>query len=100
MDLAAEVAEPALDRAVHVLVLVEIARRIVCDLGQPRLRLGELFVREQSGPVQPLRVLDARLAVVREQLRVVGVEERPHGGVEGATDPARPERHPVTPSAR
>ena len=54
VDLAAEVAELALDRAVHVLVLGEIARRVLRDLGQPRLRLGELVVGEQAGRVQPL----------------------------------------------
>ena len=100
MDLAAEVAELALDRAVHVLVLGEIAGRVLRDLGEPRLRLGELVVREQPGAVQPLGVLEARLAVVREELGVVGVEERPDRRVERAADPARPERHPATPSAR
>ena len=41
-------------------------------------------------------MLEARLAVVGEQLGVVGVQERPHRGIERAADPARPERHPVT----
>ena len=65
------------------------------DLGEPLLGLGELVVDEQAGRVQPLGVLEGRLAVVREQLGVVGVEERPDRGVERAADPARPERHPA-----
>ena len=100
VDLAAEVAELPLDRAVHVLVLGEVPGRVLGDLGEPRLRLGELGVGEQTGGVQPLRVHEARLAVVREQLGVVGVQEGPDGGIERAADPARPERHHTTPSAR
>ena len=38
MDLPAEVAELPLDRAVHVLVLGEVAGRVERDLGEPRPR--------------------------------------------------------------
>jgi hypothetical protein len=82
MDLAPEVTQLSLDRAVHVLVLGEIPGGILRDLGEPCLCLGELEIREQARGMEPLRVLDARLAVVREQLRVVGVEEGPDGGIE------------------
>ena len=35
MDLAPEISEQPLDRAVHVLVLGEVPRRVLRDLGQP-----------------------------------------------------------------
>ena len=63
------------------------------DLGEPRLHLGQLGVVEQAGRVQPAGVHGCGLAVVRQQLGVLGAEERGHGRVERAPDPARPEGH-------
>ena len=100
MDLPAELPEQALDRAVDVLVRVEVRRRVDGDLGQSRLHVGELGVGQQAGRVEPLRVLDARLAVVGQELRVVGVQEGPDRRVERPVDTPRPEGHPAAPSAR
>ena len=100
VDLPPDVAELTLDRAVDVLVLGQVPGRVERDLGETLLDLGELVVREQAGAVQPPGVLEARLAVVRQELGVVRVEEGPDRRVERAADAARPERHVVTPSAR
>ena len=83
-----------------VLVLGEVPGRVERDLGEALLDLGELVIREQAGAVQPPGVLEARLAVVRQELGVVRVEKGPDRRVERAADAARPERHGVTPSAR
>ena len=92
VDLPADLSEQALDRGVDVLVLgLDPAAR--GDLREPRLRLGQLAVVEQPGGVQAAGVHRRRLAVVRQQLGVVGAEERGHGRVERAPDPAGPEGH-------
>ena len=65
MDLPADDSELPLDRAVHVLVLGEVAGRVERDLGQTLPDLGELVIREQAGTVEPPGMLEARLAVVR-----------------------------------
>ena len=92
VDLPADLAEQALDRGVDVLVL-RLDPAAGRNLGQPRLDLRELGVVEQPGPVQPPRVHRRRLAVVREQLAVVGSQEGRDGGIERAPDPAAPEAH-------
>ena len=93
MDLAPDVAEQALDRRVDVLVGVEVAGGILRDLGEARLDLVELLSREEPGGGQAPRVLGRRLAVVRQELGVVGAQELPDLGVESALDPARPRGH-------
>ena len=92
MDLPADVAEQTLDRRMDVLVLRldPAARR---DLDEARLGLGQLVVVEQPRGVQAACVHGRCLAVVRQQLGVVGAQERGHGRVERTPDPARPERH-------
>ena len=100
MDLPPDLAELPLDRAVDVLVLREIPGRVERDRGEAFLDVGQLVVREQARAVQPPGVLEARLAVVGEELGVVRVEKGPDRGVERAADAARPERHGVTPSTR
>ncbi len=92
VNLPADVAEQPLDRGVDVLV-VRLDPAAGRDLGEPRLGVGELAVVEDAGGVEPPGVDGRRLAVVRQQLRVVGTEERGHGRVERAPDPARPEAH-------
>ena len=93
MDLPPDLAEQPLDRAVDVLVLGTRCGRAGGDLGEPRLGVGELGVVQQARGVQPPRVHGRRLAVVRQELRVVGAEERAHGRVERAADAPAPERH-------
>ena len=92
VDLPADLAEQALDRRVHVLV-VGLDPAAGGDLGEPTLRFRELSVVEEAGSVQPARVDRGRLAVVREQLRVVGAQERRHGRIELAPDPPGPQAH-------
>ena len=94
VDLAPDIAELALDRAVHVLV----GRLDLLDRRQLRGRVGELVVVEDAGRVQALRVQERRLEVVREQLGVVGVQERPDRGIELGPDASRPEGHSGRPS--
>jgi hypothetical protein len=48
-------------------------------------------VGEEPGVVEPPRVDQRRLAVVREELRIVGAEELHHLGRERRLDPCRPE---------
>ena len=94
VELAPDLAELALDRAVDVLVaLVDAGDRI-----EPAQRLGELVVVEDPGRVQPPRVEPRRLEVVRQELEVVAAQERPHRGRELRLDPCGPERHHVHPS--
>ena len=95
VDLAADLAELPLDRAVHVLVLFEVGRGILRDPGETCLDLAELVVRQEPGRVEALGVQSARLTVVGEQLEIVGVEELPYGVIDRALDPARPHRHAV-----
>jgi hypothetical protein len=94
MDLEADVAELPLDRAVHVLVrrLQLLDRRELCG------NFRELVVVEDPGGVQAVRVHECRLEVVRQQLGVVGAQERPDLGRERRLDAARPERHSGRPS--
>ena len=93
MDLPPDLAEQPLDRAVDVLVLGTQGARVGGNLDQPRLGVGELSVVQQSRRVQPPRMDGGRLAVVGQELRVVGAEERAHGRVERAADAPAPERH-------
>ena len=95
VDLAPDVAEQPLDRRVHVLVGVEVPVRILCDLGQAGLDVVELLVRQEARRGETPRVLERRLAVVRQELGVVDAQEAPHVGVESALDPACPRRHPA-----
>ena len=92
MDLPADVAEQPLDGGVDILV-VRLDPTADGDLGEPRLRLRELLVVEQAGSVQPPRVERRRLAVVRQQLGVVGLQEGRDRGVERPRDAASPEAH-------
>ena len=93
MDLAADVPEETLDRGVDVLVRLEIAVGVLGNLGESRLGLVELLFGQQPGGGQAARVLGRRLAVVRQELRVVDAQEAPYVGVEGGLDPALPCRH-------
>ena len=95
VDLAPDVAEEPLDRGVDVLVRLEVAVRVLRDLGEPRLGLVELLVGEQPGGGEPTCVLGGRLAVVRQELGVVDAQEAPHVGVESGLDPPLPGRHPA-----
>ena len=64
---------------------------------EPRLHLAHLRVGEQPGRVQPARVDERRLAVVREQLAVVGAQEAGDLGGQVGLDAGRPERHTAAP---
>ena len=95
VDLAADVAELPLDRRVHVLVGG-------IDLLDHRELLGhlrELGVVEDACGVQTLGVEQRALDVVREQLRVVRVQEVPDLGRELRLDAAGPEGHRDQPSS-
>ena len=89
VDLAADVAELPLDRRVHVLVrwIDRLDRR------QPLGHLFELRVVEDPRRVEPLRVEQRALDVVRQQLGVVRVQEVPDLGCEPRPDAAGPEGH-------
>ena len=93
VDLPPDLAEQPLDRAVDVLVLGTQWHRATGDLGEPRLRLGELAVVQQARRVQPPRVHGRCLAVVGQELGVVRTEERAHRRIERAADAPAPERH-------
>ena len=93
VDLLTERPEEPLDRRMDVLVGLEDRGRVERDLGEAPLHLGELVRVQEPGAVQPAGVLRGRLAVVRQELGVVRAQEIPHGGVQRATDAARPERH-------
>ena len=96
VDLPPELAELPLDRAVDVLVLGEVPGRVERDLGEPRTPTSASSSSDsRPAAVQPPGVLEARLAVVRQELGVVRVEEGPDRRVERAADAARPERHPA-----
>ena len=71
VDLAADLSEPALDRGVDVLVF----RRGLAagsDLREPRLREPELRLGQETGGVQAPCMDERRLAVVGQELAVVG----------------------------
>ena len=93
VDLAPDLAELPLDRGVDVLVRLEVAVRVLRDLGEARLGLVELLVGQQTGGREPSCVLGGRLAVVRQELGVVGAQEPPHVGIESALDPPCPGGH-------
>src|SRR5262245_61402901 len=93
MDLAADVPEQALDRRVHILVGLEVRLGVLRDLRKTRLDLVELLVRQEPRRRKSASVLRGRLAVVRQELRVVDAQEAPHVGVEGTLDPPCPGRH-------
>ena len=95
MDLAPDVSQQALDRRVDVLVRLEVAVVALRDLRKPCFGLFELVGRQDPGGGEPPRMLDRRLAVVRQELCVLGAEERPHLLVQGALDPSRPRRRHV-----
>ena len=91
VDLAADVAEQALDRRVDVLVGgLEI---VDGDPGEAPLDLGELVGREQPGCLEPRGVDQRSLQVVREQLVVGRAQELPHLRGEGRPDAPGPEGH-------
>ena len=94
MDLAADVAELALDRRVHV--LVGGVDRV--DRGELLGHFGELGVVEDPRLVQAARVQQRRLQVVGQQLRVVGAQEGPHLRCEARRDASGPERQIDHPS--
>ena len=93
VDLAADVPEETLDRGVDVLVRLEVAVGVLGDLGEARLDLVELLFGQEPGGGETTRVLGGRLAVVRQELRVVDAQEAPYVGVERGLDPALPCRH-------
>ena len=62
MDLPPDLAELALDRGVHVLVVLGD----LLDRREPLRHVGELRVVEDPGRMQTLRVQQRRLQVVRE----------------------------------
>src|SRR5581483_8610713 len=91
VDLAADLAEQALDRRVDVLVgLLEVAGG---DRGEPPLDLRELRGREQSRGLEPPCVQAGPLEVVGKELGVARAQERPHLRSGGRADAAGPERH-------
>jgi hypothetical protein len=86
LDLAAHLAELALDGRVHVLV-GGLGRR---DLGERLPHLRQLVRIENARSVQALGVQQCRLNVVREQLGVVCMQELPHRAVERRAHAAGP----------
>ena len=92
MDLPADLAEQPFDRRMDVLVIgLDPTPR--SDLRESTLRLRELGIVQDPGRMQPARVDRRRLAVVRQQLCVVGTQERRHGRIELAPDPPCPQGH-------
>ena len=67
--------------------------------GEPLGDVGELVVVEDARCVQPLSVQQRRLQVVRQQLGVVGLEERPRLRRQLARDAPGPQRHSDHPSS-
>ncbi len=99
VDLPADRAEQPLDGGVHVLVLAEVGGALLGDRREPRLDVGQLAVVEDADRVQPLRMHGGRCAVVRQQLVVLGAEERVHVGIERDAGAGGPERHAGTSSS-
>ena len=79
--------------------LAEVCGAFFRDGRQPRLDVGQLAVVEDADGVQPLRVHGGRRAVVREELVVLGAEERIHVGIERDAGACGPERHAGTSSS-
>src|SRR5207245_1807253 len=98
VDLAPDVTEQPLDRAVHILVArFEIGR---ADLVEPRERVGQLLVVEQPGLMQAPRMQPRPLHVVEHELGVLRLDKLPHLRRERrVADAPGPERHSSTPSA-
>jgi hypothetical protein len=86
VDLPTDGAEQPLDGGMDVLVVV--GEILGTDPGERRFDLGELLLGQDPGLLKPSGVQKRPLAVVGEELGVVGPEERPHLGSERAT--ARP----------
>ena len=93
MDLPTDLAQLALDRGMDVLGVGERVAGVLRERCQPLLDLGELVGREDPRLREPLCVQRRRLAVVREQLRVVRAQELPHFRSEGALDAPGPGGH-------
>ena len=92
VDLAADLAELPLDRAVDVLV-AGVDGSLARDPGERLFRRDELGIAQQSGRMQPPRVDERRAAVVRQELRVVAPQEVSNLRRERRRHPPRPERH-------
>ena len=91
VDLAAERPEQALDRGVDVLVgLLDDA--VGGDRAQRQPHVVELLGREDARGREPLGMERRRLAVVRQELRVVGAEELPDGWMRARRRLSRPTR--------
>ena len=99
VDLPADRAEQSLDGGVDVLVLAEVGGALLGDRGEPGLDVGQLAVVEDADRVQPLRMHGGRRTVVRQQLVVLGAEERIHVGIERDAGAGGPQRHAVTSSS-
>ena len=93
MDLTADVPQETLDRGMDVLVRLEVALGVLGYLGESRLGLVEFLIVQKPGGGETTRVLGGRLAVVRQELRVVHAQEAPYVRVERGLDPALPCRH-------
>ena len=91
VHLAADRAEQTLERRVDVLVPGDEVGPLLADGGQPGVDLPQLGVGEEPRVVQPMGVHERRLAVVREELGVVGAEELLHLGRERSLDACGPE---------
>ena len=93
MDLRSDLAEPAFDQRMDVLV-VGRADRLVAQLRETRAHLVELVVAQEARPVEPLGVDEGGVAVVRQELEVVPAEEAPDLRSRlTAAGAARPESH-------
>ena len=92
VDLPPDVAEQPLDRRVHVLVGVEVPVRILCDLGQARLR-PRRAPRPSGGP--PPR--DASRARTSPRSRTAGARRRRRAG--SATRRGRERSRPGLPTS-
>ena len=91
MDLAADVAEQALDRGVDVLVCVVDV--VDGDRREAFLDFAELVGRQEARGLEPPCVDERALDVVGQQLVILRAQERPDLGSEAGSDAARPERH-------
>jgi hypothetical protein len=91
VDLAPDGPQQALERRVDVLVARDERGALLADGGQPRLDLPELLVGEEPSVAEALRVDEGRLAVVREELGVVGAEELRHLGRQRRLNACGPE---------
>jgi hypothetical protein len=97
VDLPPHGPEQALERGVDVLVPGQEPRPLLPDVPEPRLHLLQLGGVEQPRLPEPARVHQRRLAVVREQLGVVGPQELGDLRRKRALDTRRPQRHTAAP---